>query len=96
MYYGSDYYETDTYARQFCLCFYVCDEAVGVQKDSGSIKSLNECQLFSSIYWLMGICEVSDCSLVNCHQGRRLMVASGATAPGPALEGAPRFRPMSL
>ena len=29
-------------------------------------------------------------------QGRRLGVASGATAPGPALEGAPRFRPMSL
>ena len=29
-------------------------------------------------------------------QGRRLRVASGATAPGPALEGAPRFRPMSL
>ena len=28
--------------------------------------------------------------------GRRLRVASGATAPGPALEGAPRFRPMSL
>jgi hypothetical protein len=25
---------------------------------------------------------------------RRLRVASGATAPGPALEGAPRFRPM--
>ena len=30
------------------------------------------------------------------HQGRRLRVASGATAPGPVLEGAPRFRPMSL
>ena len=30
------------------------------------------------------------------NQGRRLRVASGATAPGPALEGAPRFRPMSL
>ena len=29
-------------------------------------------------------------------QGRRLRVASGATDPGPALEGAPRFRPMSL
>ena len=29
-------------------------------------------------------------------QGRRLRVASGATAPGPALEGALRFRPMSL
>ena len=29
-------------------------------------------------------------------QGRRLRVASGATAPSPALEGAPRFRPMSL
>ena len=29
-------------------------------------------------------------------QGRRLRVASGATAPGPALEGAPRSRPMSL
>ena len=30
------------------------------------------------------------------HQGRRLRVASRASAPGPALEGAPRFRPMSL
>ena len=29
-------------------------------------------------------------------QGRRLRVASGATAPGPALEETPRFRPMSL
>jgi len=29
-------------------------------------------------------------------QGRRLRVASGATAPGPALEGATRFSPMSL
>ena len=29
-------------------------------------------------------------------QGRRLRVASGATAQGPALEGAPRFRLMSL
>ena len=29
-------------------------------------------------------------------QGGRLRVASGATAPGPTLEGAPRFRPMSL
>jgi len=42
MYYGFDYYvyffETDTYTRQFCLCLYVCDEAVGVQQHSGSIK----------------------------------------------------------
>ena len=29
-------------------------------------------------------------------QGRRLRLASGATAPGPALEGALRFRPMGL
>ena len=29
-------------------------------------------------------------------QGRRLREASGTTAPGPALDGAPRFRPMSL
>jgi len=29
-------------------------------------------------------------------QGRRLGAASGATAPGPALEGVPRFRPVSL
>ena len=34
--------------------------------------------------------------LVSYRQGRRLGVAGGATAPGPALEGAPRFRPMSL
>ena len=33
---------------------------------------------------------------VVSEQGRSLRVASGATAPGPALEGAPRFRPMSL
>ena len=30
------------------------------------------------------------------NQRRRLRVASGATVPGPALEGAPRFRRMSL
>ena len=30
------------------------------------------------------------------NQERRLRVASGATALGPALEGAPHFRPMSL
>ena len=29
-------------------------------------------------------------------QGRHLRVASGATAPGPTLEGAPHFRPMRL
>jgi len=29
----------------------------------------------------------------NCHQRWHLRVASGATAPGPALEGALRFRP---
>ena len=34
---------------------------------------------------------------IHCEiQGRRLRVASGATAPGPALERAPHFRPMSL
>jgi hypothetical protein len=42
-----------------CVC--VCNR-VHVQ-----LESLNECQLFSSICWLMGICEESDCSLVNCH-----------------------------
>jgi len=30
------------------------------------------------------------------NQGRRLRVASGATAPGRALEGAPRFRLMNM
>ena len=35
----------------------------------------------------------ADC---NWSQGWRLRVASGATAPGPTLEGALRFRPMSL
>ena len=29
-------------------------------------------------------------------QCRHLRVASGATAPGPALEGAPRFRPKTV
>jgi len=38
-----------------------------VQQDSGSIKSLNECQLFSSVCRLTVNCEESDCSLVNCH-----------------------------
>ena len=36
----------------------------------------------------------SSCKVMG--RGRRLRVASGATASGPALEGAPRFRPMSL
>ena len=35
-------------------------------------------------------------SPASCTQGRRLRVACGATAPGPALEGAQRFRPMSF
>jgi len=35
-------------------------------------------------------------TVISAMQGQRLRVASGATAPGPALEGAPRFRPMSL
>ena len=34
--------------------------------------------------------------MASFRQGRRLRVASGATAPRPALEGAPRFRLMSL
>jgi hypothetical protein len=42
----------------------VCDEAVGVQQDSVSIKSLNEFQFFSSVYRLRVNCEESDCSLV--------------------------------
>ena len=40
--------------------------------------------------------KVQRVQLTGMGQGRRLRVASGATAPGPALEGAPRFRPMSL
>jgi len=32
----------------------------------------------------------------DCAQRRRLRVASGATAPGPALDGAPRFRPKGV
>jgi hypothetical protein len=31
---------------------------------------------------------------IVCHHSRRLRVASGATAPGPALEGVPHFRPV--
>jgi len=38
-----------------------------VQQDSGSIKILNECQLFSSVCRLTVNCEESDCSLVNYH-----------------------------
>ena len=40
---------------------------VVVTQDSGSIKDLNECQLFSSVCRLTVNCEESDCSLVNCH-----------------------------
>ena len=36
-------------------------------QDSGSIKGLNECQLFSSVCRLTVNSEESDCSLVNCH-----------------------------
>ena len=35
-----------------------------MQLDSGSIKSLNECRLFSSICRLTVNCEESDCSLL--------------------------------
>ena len=41
-------------------------------------------------------CQYKFCVTMCPVQGRRLRVASGATTPGPALEGAPRFRPMSL
>ena len=37
---------------------------VVVTQDSGSIKDLNECQLFSSVCRLTVNCEESDCSLV--------------------------------
>jgi hypothetical protein len=47
-----------------CVC--VCARA-RAQQDSGSIESLNECQLFSSVCRLIVNCEESDCSLVNCH-----------------------------
>ena len=40
---------------------------VGLTQDSGSIKGLSECQLFSSVNRLTVNCEESDCSLVNCH-----------------------------
>ena len=40
---------------------------VGVTQVSGSIKGLNECQLFSSVCMLTVNCEESNCSLVNCH-----------------------------
>ena len=42
------------------------------------------------------LCFLKKYHIVTFNQGRRLGVASGVTAPGPALEGAPRFRPMSL
>jgi hypothetical protein len=35
-------------------------------------------------------------SVLNVTHSRRLRVASGATAPGPALEGAPHFRPKDI
>ena len=40
---------------------------VGVTQDSGSIKGLNECQLFSLVCRLTVNCEESDSSLVNCY-----------------------------
>jgi len=39
----------------------ICDETVGVTQDSGAIKGLNECQLFSLVCSLTVNCEESDC-----------------------------------
>ena len=56
----------------------------------------------SVVYFFLATCRLHILLMfrmeqfVCCTQGRRLMVASGATAPGPALDWAPRFRPMSL
>jgi len=49
---------SSAYVSMFVMRLWVC-RRIQVQ-----LKSLDECQLVSSIYWLMGICEVSDCSLV--------------------------------
>ena len=44
-----------------------------MQQDSGSIKILNEHQLFSSVCRLAVNYEESDCLLVNCHIVRFFM-----------------------
>ena len=49
------------------VCHRICDETLGGTQNSGSIKGLNVCQLFSSVCRLTVNCEESDCSLVNCH-----------------------------
>ena len=59
----------------------------GSSSDSSGITCNNDISISSAS---------SGISNYNSSQGRRLRVASGATAPGPALEGASRFRPMSL
>ena len=52
---------SSAYVYMFVMRLWVCN-SIQVQ-----LKGLDECQLFSSICRLMGICEESDCSLVNCH-----------------------------
>ena len=76
---------SSAFVSMFVMRLWVC-RRIQVQ-----LKSLNERQLFSSTYWLM-ICEVSDCSLVNCNQGRRLRVASGVCRPRPRSWGGPALQ----
>jgi hypothetical protein len=48
-----------------------------------------QCIKVCNFIWYMKYYDVTE----SYEHSRRLRVASGATAPGPALEGAPRFRP---
>jgi hypothetical protein len=56
-------------------------------------SQLKHCSVHHSVE-LFCLPRMSYGAQASCRrQGQRLRVASGATAPGPALEGAPRFRP---
>jgi len=77
-------------AVNLCLCF----SALTILLSNLSLCSSQSVCVFDHIPFTLSY-------TVHCHipftlshtQRRRLRVASGATAPGPALEGAPRFRP---
>ena len=58
--------ETHMHVNSACVNVFVMRLCV-CNRIEVQLKGFNECQLFSSICRLMGICEESDCSLVNCH-----------------------------
>jgi hypothetical protein len=56
------------------------------------LSSFFQDEELQTIYLTSTQCSEADRRIYPSHS-RRLRVASGVTAPGPALEGAPRFRP---